>query len=52
MVTSARACPESLAEHIRRVVDTAPPLSPAQRARLGALLAGTPAEIPTAASAA
>ena len=29
---------EGLAEHIARVVDTAPPLSPAQRDRLASLL--------------
>lgn len=43
---------EVLAEHVRRVVDTAPPLTPAQRDRLAALLRGTAttsgAEVPAA----
>jgi hypothetical protein len=36
------AYPDILAEHVRRVVDAAPPFSPAQRATLGAVVAGIP----------
>ena len=31
---------ERLADHVRRVVDSAPPLTPEQRARIAALLRG------------
>ena len=34
--------PANLAEHIRRLVDAAPPLTPAQLSRLAALLGGSP----------
>ncbi len=33
---------ESLAEHVRRVVDRFPPLTPEQRDRIAALLSSTP----------
>lgn len=34
--------PADLAEHVRRLVDNAPPLTPAQISRLSALLGGSP----------